>query len=205
MNERWGVGNKKDNKAFETGKLGDGTSYELIFGEHPHSRQDSNIYARFEDGEIIGFDGHRILMQIEFETYNYLKTSYLSGNEIRKGGECKIYLNGKICYTFGFRDIFEALLMARSKLHDLTSLPVQLWQDNYDNLIGRKVYYKNKPGVITHFFGDQGAVIIQFEDGHKRPLEPYEAEDLKKGESVEPLEDDVKDDILSPHIWWHRK
>ena len=50
MNEQWGVGKEKDAKAFDTVKMG-GEELELIFGEHPHSRQDNTIYARGKSGD----------------------------------------------------------------------------------------------------------------------------------------------------------
>jgi len=46
MEEQWGVGAKASAKAFMQTKVGKET-VELIHGEHPHSRSDNNIYARW--------------------------------------------------------------------------------------------------------------------------------------------------------------
>ncbi len=59
MEEQWGFGNAKENKAFDTVKIGEET-VDLFFGEHPHSRQDNTIYARTKGGSIYEFDGHRL-------------------------------------------------------------------------------------------------------------------------------------------------
>src|SRR6266550_5734358 len=94
MTDKWGVGNKKDEKAFAKTFVGS-REVELFFGEFPHSRSDNNIYARWPDGRIDEFDGHRVLVSVELSMKNYLKESELSGDEIRKGGSCLIKFNGE--------------------------------------------------------------------------------------------------------------
>ena len=64
--EKWGLGNATQNKAFDTVKMGD-EILELIHGEHPHSRQDNTTYAKTKHGSFIGFEGHRRPMKIEIE------------------------------------------------------------------------------------------------------------------------------------------
>lgn len=200
MTDQWGPGNKIDEPAFETGKLDDGTEYELFFGEHPHSRSDSNIYARFqkpmgsENERIVGFAGHRIQVQIELRTMNYLKTSYLSGDEVRKGGEWRIWLNEYEVYSSFTRDPFESLLTIRQKLHELMDLPVALY--NGDSPEGRKVFFRQTPAIITKWLPDQGCVILEPDGPTHFPPAPWN----ENSES----ERMIKDDILSPHIWWWR-
>jgi hypothetical protein len=197
----WGPGSKADSPGFELGHLDDGTPYELIFGEHPHSRSDNNIYARFahrmgaEAERVVGFAGHRILVRIELRTMNYLKTSWMSGDEVRKGGEYRIWLGGYEVYSGAFRDPFETLLTIRRKLHELMDLPVKLW--NGESPEGRKVFWRDEPAVITMWLPDQGCVVMEA-DGPEPFTPPPWRED---GEA----ERTVKDDILSPHIWWWRK
>lgn len=170
MSERWGPGNKDKDPSFETGHLDDGTPYELIFGEHPHSRSDNNIYARFKEPmgsereSIVGFDGHRILVRIELRTMNYLKTSYLS-------------------------------LRIRQKLYQLMDLPVALWKGETPE--GRKVYWRQTPAIITRWLPDQGCVILEADGVDYFPPSPWdEAQEAEKT---------IKDDILTPSIWWWRK
>lgn len=103
--EQWGVGNKADSKAFDTALMGKQDEVvELIHGEHPHIRGPNNTYARWADGDIDGFDGHRRLVDVQLHSTNYLKTSHYSGNQIRKAGTCTISIDRVQVYEFFYRD-----------------------------------------------------------------------------------------------------
>jgi hypothetical protein len=206
MSDNWGVGNCADSKAFGTTMVGD-QEVELIHGEHPHSRSDSSIYARFPGGRIEGFDGHRLLHEIEFKDHNYLKQSGLSGDEVRKGGTCTIKINGLVCASFFYRDVSHALLRAHHVLDTVHDHPIHIWDpEEREKLVGRKIYYRERPAVVERLIGDQGCVIIRPEYETTFPLSPYEIEDSKNGEFYK--DDDggrVKVELHSPHIWWWRK
>jgi hypothetical protein len=199
--ERWGVGDKADAKAFDRTKVRN-EEVELIFGEHPHSRQDNNIYARFPDGTIEGFNGHRLLHEIHFKDYNYLKTSGMSGNEVRRGGTCQITINGSVVAEFFYRDIDYALLEARQRLAKIVDHPMRLWdQDEREGIIGRKVYWHDQPGIIKYLTKDGGVIIApDYPDGSGfRPI-AYMIEDNEDYE-----ERDIKDNLFSHSINWFRK
>ena len=103
MSDEWGPGDLSKAKTFGWTTIGeekDGGALELFFGEHPHSRRDDNIYARDDHGNVYGFDGHRPLIDVTFRSYNYLKSSHLSGDEIRKGGQCVILADREPVYGF---------------------------------------------------------------------------------------------------------
>lgn len=198
--ENWGVGNKADSKAFATTKVGEET-VELIHGEHPHSRRDNTTYARFPSGNIEGFSGHRLLHEITFEDYNYLKDSWLSGSEVRPAGMCKIKINGFLCEEFFYRDVKEALVRARQRLSDIHDHSIRIWdEEERKKLVGRKIYYREVPAVITNFIDSQACVIIKTESGEPFPPTPYKIE-----EGEDDSEDSVKETIYSPYIWWWRK
>lgn len=208
MSEEWGVGKETDAKAFDVVEVGK-EQVELIFGEHPHSRRDNTVYARWENGTIEGFNGHRLIHEIKFKDHNYLKTSGLSGNEVRKGGNCEIYINNFLVETFFYRDVQWALLYAHSLIDKIHEHPIRLWdKKERDELVGRKVYWDNFPAKITSFIEDQACVILEpdNEDGENLfPLSPYEKEDLKEGQLVDDESKyTIKDSIYSPHIWWWR-
>ena len=207
---KFGVGNALNEKAFGTATLGRGEharTVELIFGEHPHSYSENNIYARYPGGRIEEFDGHRIQVKIELETYNYLKESELSGDEIRKGGEGKIFINGEPTDSWFFRDITYALDEAKRRLATIMDHPLQLWDKRErDKIVGRKVYYNNTPALVKYFFADQGCVVLEPEEGHQFPVPAYAIEDAREsGGTAEREEDTVKIEITSPSIWWWRK
>lgn len=199
MSEKWGVGNAAGSKAFDTIRLG-GETLDLIHGEHPHSRSDSSTYARWSSGRIDSFNGHRVRTRIEIEEENYLKESELSGDDIRKGGSCRIYLNDFPVYGFFHRDAQWALLRAHQVLAELYDLPVCLWDEaERGALIGRKVYYRSHPAVVTYYFPDQGCVVLS-PIGGSFPLAPYAIED---GDDAD--DETVKVDVLDKGIWWWRK
>lgn len=196
MSEKWGVGNRKDEKAFATVKVGD-EDVELIHGEHPHSRADNKIYARFKDGSVEGFDGHMMLVGFRYEPSNYLKTSGLSGNEVRKGGQFVVTVNGRDIYSRFCRSAERAAGMFFELEPKLFEGPID-WRDPEGWLIDRKIYYQNVPAVITRWLADEGDVIIEAEPGYTFPQQPWH-DDFPPDD-----ETSVTDDILSPHIWWFR-
>lgn len=209
MNEQWGVGNAAESKSFDTTMVGD-FEVELIHGQHPHSRCDNSMYARFPDGRIEGFDGHRLLHEIRFEDHNYLKQSGLSGNEVRKGGSCKIIINGFICKEFFYRDVTEALITARSALAKIHEHPVRLWDEaDRKRLIGRKVYYHDFPAIVEMLIKDQACVILKPDHADRAvfPPRPYELEDASRGDGDIDWGErkTAKVEIDSPHIWWWRE
>lgn len=208
--QQWGPG-KLEDKPFDKVRVAErpdveGVEAELYFGEHPHSRGDNNQYANYGDGRVVAFNGHRLLHEIVFRDYNYTKESYVSGDEIRKGGSCQIKINGLVCHEFFYRDVERALHQAAGLLSQIHEHSSRVWDpEDRARLEGRKIYYYNTPAVITRFIADQASVIIEPEKGHKFPLRPWQQEDLKEGQPVDDENtDSVKDEILSPHIWWWR-
>ena len=121
----------------------------LIYGEHPHSRSDNRHYVEM-DGEAVGFDGHRILIGVEITASNYLKGSHYSGSEVRKGGSGKITADGEVVFEFFTRDTRGALLRAHHLIGELSEHSSGwLSKEARDRLVGRKVYYRGVPAVIT--------------------------------------------------------
>jgi hypothetical protein len=203
-NIHWGVGNNSEEKAFDTTFVGK-QQVELIFGEHPHSRQDNNVYARWKSGEIEGFDGHRLLHEITFRDYNYLKESELSGNEVRKGGECVIRINGHIVQTFFYRNIERALHKAAHVLDEIADHPIRLWSEQELNtLVGRKIYYRDQPAIVVEYIAEQSCVIIRSANGEPFALTAYDLECSAIGQLVE-RECEIKESIHSNRISWWRE
>lgn len=204
--ERWGVGDQADAKAFDRT-----TVYcrpvELIFGQHPHSRRDNNIYARdVVDGTIHEFDGHRRLVDIRITSSNYLKTSELSGDEIRKAVHGEIVADGVVVYEFSHREPAEALLRAYRLLTVLQEHESG-WLDAglRAKLVGRKIYYHDFPAIITSLIEDQGCIIISCDPpaGARLRGKPVEEQwEYYRMRGVGGYH--IKDDVLSPHIWWFR-
>ncbi len=197
-NDQWGAGDRANWSNHGLVMVG-GERYPLIYGEHPHSRSDNRHYVEMH-GEPVGFDGHRILIGVEITASNYLKDSYYSGSEVRKGGSGKITADGEAVFEFFTRDTRGALLRAHHLIGELSDHSSGwLMKEERDRLVGRKVFYREVPAIITALVVDQGCVMISTEDGKPFPPPVYrDAEDEDERESS------IKDEVLSPHIWWHR-
>jgi hypothetical protein len=148
---------------------------------------------------LIEFDGEPgARWGIEYYPTNYIKCKY-DETEIRKGRHLIITRNEEPFYE-GFMTFHEALsYILDNRLDDH---PMDLNNRDFDkNVIGRKVWWRSEPGVITHYCKGQAAVIIK-PDGIERFTEPREFAD-----DDWPIEEDIeiKADIFSDHIWWYRK
>ena len=195
--DKWGAGDPLKWKYLEEkNQFQDGTSFRLFFGEHPHSRSDRNIYADLGRGEPVGFDGHRVRTKIVLEEANYMKCSGLSGNEIRKQCWADIFMNDKMVYRVdNRRSALPMLLVVHDVIGRLMEHPVQLWRPDWDELIGRKVFYHGHPAKVIGYLAEQGCVILNSADERPFPKMPWH----------ESEETSAKDDFLSDHIWWFRK
>lgn len=172
---------------------------DLVHGEHPHSRCDNTTYARWPDGRIEGFDGHRILWEVQLKESNYLKQSDLSGDEVRKGGNGVLIANGVQVYEFFFREIQRALKDASRLIEQLEECPFRIWdEDERQRVKGRKIFWRDQPAIITGLCLDQGCVIIA-PDGFKNFVAPpWRENGDDDGERT------VKAEVIDPHIWWWR-
>jgi hypothetical protein len=200
MDDEWGAG--------DPGKWSDhgfvmvgNKEYPLIYGEHPCSRSDNRHYVNMGHGDPVGFAGHRILIGVQIEMNNYLKSSELSGDEVRKGGSGKILANGEVVYEFFCRDPQRALLEAHHLIDALQEHSSGwLSKRERDGLIGRAVFYREVPAVIQRVILDQGCLMIATADGKPFPPPVYaESDDDDEREST------VKVGVLDRNIWWFRQ
>lgn len=228
--DKWGVGNQADSKAFGVTWLGGGPMLrdtephllELIHGEHPHSTQDNNTYARDPvDGEVLAFSGHRYLYSVIVDEVNYLKESHYSGDEIRKACACKLFVNGFPFYEISARDAITALRRAAAFLEGFGEGPEGYYLDAVasgkpGSLIGRRIYYRDTPAVIHRVIPDQGCIVVRPEGGDRFPLSASDIESRKEGDDdgadatrLDDFDDDdyvsVKVEVTSKSIWWWRK
>lgn len=203
MSEQWGVGDQADAKAFDT--IAEG---ELIFGEFPHSRRDDNIYLRRPDGDIIPFSGHRRLIDVDIKSSNYYKDSEYSGDEIRKSVTGSIIVDGvKLVEVFG-RGVQQVMKNIDRAIDEYSEHSSQWFSKKARaEMPGRHIYYYNQPAVIKYLIEDQGCIIIETGPDFIAPTRNDDEDD-----DFDTWEDwkvdghyEVKEDVLSPHIWWWRK
>ena len=196
--EQWGAGSPEKWSDHGTVMVGD-ERVPLIYGEHPHGRQDNRHYAVMH-GESVGFDGHRIVIDVRLTTRNYLKDSHYSGSEVRKGGSGQILADGEVVYEFFYRDVQGALLRAHHLIGQLSEGAADwLIKDRRENLLGRKLYYREHPAFVERLIVDQGCLILRTEDGSPFPPPVWREADDDDGEPT------VKVEVTDPNIWWWRE
>jgi hypothetical protein len=204
--ERWAVGDQADSRTFDTTTV-DGSIVELIHGEHPHSRNDNSVYARNPvTGTVHEFDGHRRLIDITIKSSNYLKESDFSGDQIRKSVVGAIISDGTQVYEFSHRTV-EAVLLQAHRLLQVLQEHESGWlsADERMRLPGRKIYYHEMPATIQYVIEDQGCVIISIaRDAMNTRVRGQEIAELWEDWLDADGDYVVKDDVLSPHIWWWR-
>jgi hypothetical protein len=149
------------------------------------------------------FDGHHVCVSVELNTWNERVVNEWKGrDEVRKAGHALVHFDEKPVWEVGHRDVLPMLLKLHHDIQELLQLQplVHYIKGETEWLIGRKVYYREQPGTITSFIGDQGCVIIEPESGIWNPVAYRDGMMDDEYERREP----VKDLILSPHIWWWR-
>jgi len=196
--DQWGAGDRS--KWSNHGLVTVGNKrYPLIYGEHPHSRSDNRHYVEMGDDEPTSFSGHRILIGVNLDSHNYLKESYLSGDDVRKGGTGQILADGDVVFEFFFRDVQWALRHAADLIEKLSDGSADwLIKERREALVGRKIFYRETPAVIESLIVDQGCIIIRTEDGKPFPAPVYNRDEYEGEETI-------KDEVISPHIWWWRE
>ena len=141
------------------------------------------------------FNGHRVLWGFEYFPTTYLKSSELSGDEYRKGGEIRYFRNRKQVFS----DFCREPLIAHNKIGETL---LKLMDFNWDCYkIGQKVWYRELPCVVTMLCEEQGCVILEREDKKDFPNPVWYKED---GYGFGESEDTVKVDILDNSIYWNR-
>lgn len=68
-------------------------------------------------------------------------------------------------------------------------------------MIGRKVWWRSEPAVITHWIEGQACVILE-PDGIDKFAVPAE---FVHDEIMNDRERDIKAEIFDDHIWWFRE
>jgi hypothetical protein len=199
--KKWGVG---ENFSY-MGKVKVGKKeYPLVYGEHPHSTSDNNFYVEIlkseDENEYVGFNGHRNLIDIVINSKNYMKESFYSGNEVRKSVVVEIFSDKVKVYEIFGREVEYCLLKSWSVLQELRdNTSGWLIQEYREKLVGRKIFYREKPAIVESLIVDQGCIVVKA-DGCTFPKPIYKEEDDTYEEN-----EYVKVEVLDSNIWWFRK
>lgn len=151
----------------------------------------------------IDFDGHFVEWRFEYKPKTYLKQSELSGDEWRKGGEVKIWLNDDCVYSEFCRTETMALTLINKALYELQcffevyGVQIENWKEE---MIGKKVYHAGVPSIVESYCGD-GEIILKTEDG--KPFEIY-GHIKEHHEDEDEWVDKDKVHITDSRIYWNR-
>jgi len=156
--DQWGAGPKKDWRPFDEVAVVDGdVKFNLVHGAHPHGRQDNNLYAvraGAKPSEAIAFSGHRFRTYLEIEEKNYVKSSSLTGTEIRQYAELRIHMDTeqgvrRLVYVKGAREV--AFLMhwwLANHYRFSEDSPVQIFRaSDVAKLPGMPLWFRGQPAV----------------------------------------------------------
>lgn len=156
----------------------------------------------------IDFDGHFLEWKLEYIPETYLKESEMSGDQYRKGGSVKIYLNDDCVYNEFCREEDMAITLMSKGLHELKchfellGIHLDKWKEE---LVGKKVYHAGVPSIVDSYCGN-GEIIVRTEDGKPYEIYGFKKEELK--EDPDNYEDEWKDKdrvhITDSRIYWYR-
>lgn len=115
----------------------------------------------------IDFDGHFLEWKLEYSPETYLKESELSGDQWRKGGAVKIYLNGDCVLNEFCRTPERAMFLLAKGLHELQchfegfGVKIDGWKED---LVGKKIRLGSIPSTVVRYI-DDGEIIVSRDDG----------------------------------------
>lgn len=158
-----------------------------------------------KDGETqwSHFRGNDICVDVSLKSWNERRVDGWKGfDEVRGLCSATISFNRIPVWEETGNDACQVLRRVEQVVPELKKCSALIDYINGDQstLIGRKIYWRDQPAVITSFIGDQGCVMIKADPG-PWVLPAWRAEEYL---SHEDFEEEVKADILSPHIWWWR-
>lgn len=175
--------------------------YKVIVGDGEHEREVNVEYKDVNYGGSsrpfvgdIEFDGHHTLWGFEYFPTTYLKSSGLSGDEYRKGGEIRYFRNRKQVFSEFCREPEVAALKIGQTLLKLRDFPWEVLVE------GNKVYWRETPAIVSRIIWDQGCVILDSEEGNSFPDHAWVKENWEKLENKK----SVKVEFFDDSIWWFR-
>lgn len=154
------------------------------------------------------FEGHGMQVDVELHTYNEREQNDWKGrDEIRASGEWQLSLNRQVMADGYFgKDVGAALrkidrLIGKLEGHD--ALDHRIATPYREQLIGRRVFYRETPAVVTSLTGD-GCVMLRVVGRDHFPPAAWQVD--RDDDELEPeLDDEVKVELTSDGIWWWRK
>lgn len=156
------------------------------------------------------FRGHRIQIDVTYSTWNEREVNDWKGrDEIRPSGEWQLALNRQpICdgyihsidplWTLRHIEDTARHLMEHEAINWFDARPVA------EQLAGRRVYYDRTPAFVSYVSTlHQGCVGLKPAGVDVFPVSVAALDDNEDEDHYE--RDEIKVELLSPHVWWWRR
>ena len=143
-----------------------------------------------------------VMWGIKFEPHHYMKTKW-GETEIRYSGTVTITRNGEDFYTLMGGGRYYGIDMARVLITRIEEHPLDFNMIDYDKkMIGRKVWWRSQPAIITIWIKGQACVILEPDgiESFKKPAEYANDDMFAEYENSK----DIKTTIFDEHIYWFR-
>jgi hypothetical protein len=152
------------------------------------------------------FEGHQVQIDISFHTANRREVNDWKGrDEIRAEGTWTLALaRQQVWEGFVRSNPLDQLLEIRRIAQQLMEHSAINWRSGAtvaDQLLGRRVYYRDVPAVVTSVSClDQGCVILKPVGVTDFPPAVWSLDRDEEDDE----RDEAKVDLLYPHVWWWR-
>ena len=136
------------------------TTWWLDYSEYTETIDDDGDIQEPEINELIPYIDkgvNRICWEVRFKQHNYMKYKWDDWN-LRSGGKCDLYANGKLVYSFFSRDMNHALSTAQTMEWKLLEHPYNFLNPEEDH--GRKIWYYGLPATIRNTSFNPGEIGI---------------------------------------------
>ncbi len=154
------------------------------------------------------FRGHHVLVDVQYRQANRREVNDWKGrDEIRAEGEWQLFFNRtQVLDGQCTKNVLADLTRIAQSAQRLLDHEAVDWTSNVpyrDQLVGRKVWYREVPAIVSREILSQGCVLLKPDGAEKFPP-PVWSRDKDEGEYDDCEDDEAKVEILSPHIWWWR-
>lgn len=154
------------------------------------------------------FEGHHVLVDVQYRQANRREVNDWKGrDEIRAEGEWQLFFNRvQVLDGYCTKNVLADLVKIAQLAQRLLDHEAVDWCSSVpyaEQLVGRKVWYREVPAIVSRDVLSQGCVILEPDGAEKFPP-PVWSRDKGEGEYDGCEDDTAKVEILSPHIWWWR-
>ena len=159
-------------------------------------------YPREEEpsfNNLLQFNGSPVRWGVVIDDSNYIKHKWGEG-EILHTHWVSITRNGEEFYSFACGGLGYGMAKAQVLIARLEDHPISFNDIDFEaQIIGRKIWWHESPGIIRRYIKGQACVMIEPDGIEKFPRPSSYRDDDPYGEDI-----DIKAEIFDNNIWWFR-